>query len=68
MVIDMGGGTVDMTLHKSEASLGGGDLMLAEVTHRECLPEVSWQCLSEVSNNGFMTVIFAICGPQTQPL
>jgi hypothetical protein len=41
MVIDMGGGTVDMTLHKS---LGRGDLMLAEVTHRECLPEVSWQC------------------------
>jgi molecular chaperone DnaK (HSP70) len=45
MVIDMGGGTVDMTLHKSEASLRGGDLSLAEVTHRECLPEVSWQCV-----------------------
>ncbi|KAF6254621.1 hypothetical protein COO60DRAFT_300966 [Scenedesmus sp. NREL 46B-D3] len=39
MVIDMGGGTVDMTLHKSEAALQGGDLVLTEVTHRECLPE-----------------------------
>ena len=40
MVIDMGGGTVDMTLHKAEAALQGGDFALTEVTHRECLAEV----------------------------
>jgi molecular chaperone DnaK (HSP70) len=40
MVIDMGGGTVDMTLHKAEVSPQGGDHVLTEVTHRECLAEV----------------------------
>eukprot|EP00775_Hariotina_reticulata_P011136 gene11136-11289_t len=38
MVIDMGGGTVDMTIHKVDAVLGG-QVTLSEVTHRECLPE-----------------------------
>jgi molecular chaperone DnaK (HSP70) len=39
MVIDMGGGTVDMTIHKVDSVLGG-EMTLSEVTHRECLPEV----------------------------
>eukprot|EP00775_Hariotina_reticulata_P011138 gene11138-11291_t len=38
MVIDMGGGTVDMTIHQVHSVLGG-DMTLSEVTHRECLPE-----------------------------
>uniref|UniRef100_A0A383VZU9 Uncharacterized protein n=1 Tax=Tetradesmus obliquus TaxID=3088 RepID=A0A383VZU9_TETOB len=39
MVIDMGGSTVDMTLHKADAALQGGYFALTEVTHRECLAE-----------------------------
>lgn len=39
MIIDMGGGTVDMTIHQVE-SVVGQDLALSELTHRECLPEV----------------------------
>lgn len=39
MITDMGGGTVDMTIHKVE-SVMGQEMALTEVTHRECLPEV----------------------------
>ena len=39
MIIDMGGGTVDMTIHKVD-SVMGQEMALTEVTHRECLPEV----------------------------
>lgn len=39
MIIDMGGGTVDMTIHKVGAVMGE-EMTLTEVTHRECLPEV----------------------------
>lgn len=41
MVLDLGGGTVDMTLHSVDSLLGGADVSLSEVTHRECLAEVS---------------------------
>ena len=39
MIIDMGGGTVDMTIHEVGPVFGEG-MELNEVTHRECLPEV----------------------------
>lgn len=39
MIIDMGGGTVDMTIHRVD-SVMGQEMALSEVTHRECLPEV----------------------------
>lgn len=44
MIIDMGGGTVDMTIHDIDTGgLPGGDAMsMSEATHRECLAEVSW--------------------------
>lgn len=40
MIIDMGGGTVDMTIHKIDTSLGGDAVSLSELTNRECLAEV----------------------------
>jgi len=40
MIIDMGGGTVDMTIHKIDTTLGGDAVSLSELTHRECLAEV----------------------------
>lgn len=40
MIIDMGGGTVDMTIHTVDSSLGSDTLALSELTHRECLAEV----------------------------
>jgi hypothetical protein len=39
MIIDMGGGTVDMTIHKVDTA--GDTVSLSELTHRECEAEVS---------------------------
>jgi hypothetical protein len=39
MIIDMGGGTVDMTIHKIITA--GDTVSLSELTHRECEAEVS---------------------------
>jgi hypothetical protein len=38
MIIDMGGGTVDMTIHKVDTA--GDTVSLSELTHRECETEV----------------------------
>ena len=43
MVIDMGGGTVDMTIHEV-GRVFGENMELTEVTHRECLAEVCIYC------------------------
>ena len=40
MIIDMGGGTVDMTIHNIDMA-GGDAISMCEATHRECLAEVS---------------------------
>lgn len=44
MIIDMGGGTVDMTVHDVDSSLSGGSMSMSEATHRECLAEVGDLC------------------------
>jgi hypothetical protein len=41
MIIDMGGGTVDMTIHDIDSLAGGDAMSMSESTHRECLAEVS---------------------------
>ena len=43
MIIDMGGGTVDMTIHDVDSMAGGEAMSMSESTHRECLGEVSTQ-------------------------
>jgi hypothetical protein len=40
MLIDMGGGTVDMTVHDIDSLAGGEAMSMSEATHRECLAEV----------------------------
>jgi cell division ATPase FtsA len=40
MLIDMGGGTVDMTIHDIDSLAGGDAMSMSEATHRECLAEV----------------------------
>ena len=39
MILDMGGGTVDMTIHEVGPVIGDS-MELTEVTYRECLAEV----------------------------
>lgn len=40
MLIDMGGGTVDMTIHDVDSLACGDAMSMSEATHRECLAEV----------------------------
>jgi hypothetical protein len=40
MLIDMGGGTVDMTVHDIDSLAGVEAMSMSEATHRECLAEV----------------------------
>lgn len=80
MIIDMGGGTVDMTIHKVD-SVMGQEMALTEVTHRECLPEVRQlatmhqrlertalpNCLLPTSTIGRNMVLISAAQPGEQP-
>jgi hypothetical protein len=40
MLIDMGGGTVDMTVYEVDSLAAADAMRMSELTHRECLAEV----------------------------
>jgi hypothetical protein len=47
MIIDMGGGTVDMTIHDIDSLAGGDAMSMSEATHRECLAEVRLEAVAK---------------------
>jgi hypothetical protein len=65
MIIDMGGGTVDMTIHKVDTQ--GDAVNLSELTHRECLAEV-WSNVWLKKAGHCPTAVHNCCITMMQPL